>query len=306
MNLSVIRSLRPNAKSPAKVMEFRAPAPIRCMKRSDTVSIFHSWMCDQKSIKLPAQTDITLKVKVPDNIGSVFYHLDLNELYSLDNFRGPAGGLKWTLFMNTANQLMEAPLMMPSLLQKMGRQTLGWKTIGLTWPSSLILDALIYAIKDTNIIDQYKGNKNQIKLAKKVGISNLGHMFSALSALGYSDELGYQQINLPITSVEALENELRTNLAQYKGNKNQVKLAKKVGISHLGSMFSALSALEYSNELQYHKIDLPFEIGDGFFEELIELKTKGVRSFTDIVLRLQNKTPEEARQEFDIILAENK
>jgi alkylated DNA nucleotide flippase Atl1 len=128
--------------------------------------------------------------------------------------------------------------------------------------------------------ENYRGNYNQIKLAKKVGVSHLVHLFSALKnlknkeGLSWAKVLGYKRIELPAAVVDALLKELEENWENYLGNQKQIELAKKAGISHLGNFFAALYSLKnkegqpWAKVLGYKRIDLPVVEAESLLKEL--------------------------------------
>ena len=115
--------------------------------------------------------------------------------------------------------------------------------------------------------DDYRGNHNQVRLARDVGFSNLEYLYSALSAFGLSNKLGYNQMNAPVKTVEKLL-ELLRNPDDYKGNHNQVRLAKNAGFSNLGNFFSVLSALGFAEQLGYKSINAPVKKVEKLLEVL--------------------------------------
>jgi len=73
----------------------------------------------------------------------------------------------------------------------------------------------------------------------------------------------------------SLIQELEENLEKYRWNENQVKLAKKIWISHLWKLHSMLSVLWYIKDLKYNKIDLPVKQ----VELLIQKLEKGIKPY---------------------------
>ena len=118
--------------------------------------------------------------------------------------------------------------------------------------------------------EKYIGDENQIKLAGKVGISNLSHLYSAVSALGLAGTLKYRAIKLSVKIFRALGKELEMNLGSYVGDENQIKLADKVGISNLGALYSAVSALNLVDKLKYQMIDSPVKSIRPVFGEMLD------------------------------------
>ncbi|MEA3494239.1 MAG: hypothetical protein U9R38_07665, partial [Candidatus Margulisiibacteriota bacterium] len=166
----------------------------------------------------------------------------------------------------------------------------------------------------------YLGNHNQIPLAEEIGISNLGHLFSALSALkdpdtgkSWTEVLGYSVIYLPVKTVKALEIELKKKHSAYLGNHNQIPLAEEIGISNLGQLFSALSALKDPNTgkswtevLGYNVINLPVKTVKNFFSDLVDFAEEASFPYYIIAKSLADKSPEEAEKRFRWIVETSK
>jgi len=157
-------------------------------------------------------------------------------------------------------------------------------------------------------IDKFKGNKNQVALAEKIGLDNLGQLFTAVSSLGYVDQLEYNQIDLSVSSVKKLEEILSvsSNIDKFRGNENQIAFAEEAGIINLGSFYKGLLALGYLKDLEYSRFDLPAARIKSFFPELLVLISEGKASIKFIVNALRNVDPEDAYEEFLRIKAQNK
>ncbi len=157
---------------------------------------------------------------------------------------------------------------------------------------------------------KYTGNSNQVKLAEKVGISNLGQLFSALSNLtndqgkSWAEVLEYNDISLPAGEVTKLLEDLENNWEKYQGNNNQTALAEKVGISHLGQLFSALSNLtndqgeSWAKVLGYNEIHLPVAIIKSFFGDFIAFTSNSEVAIYQLTVELRTLSPQQARQRF--------
>jgi len=154
-------------------------------------------------------------------------------------------------------------------------------------------------VLDQDGFKKYIGNENQIKLAKKAGISHLGQLYSALSVLGYAEGLKYNLINLPAAKAEELIKVLEQDWPEkYVGNKNQVKLAKEAGISNLGSLYTALSALGYVKKLKYNSINLPIKKVRDFYEDLILFVSRSSIALHVIAKELRRTKPVKTQEKF--------
>ncbi|MDD4179209.1 MAG: hypothetical protein PHH14_04075 [Candidatus Margulisbacteria bacterium] len=192
---------------------------------------------------------------------------------------------------------------------------------GLTWTEILKYNKInLPATKVEALLQEletnwqsYRGNSEQVTLAKKIGIGSLGQLFSALANLTNSEDkswaktLGHTYINLPITKVETLLKELETNWQSYRGNSKQITLGKKIGISYLGQLFSALSSLTnpegnfWTEILDYNKIVLSTKKIDSFFPELVSFATFYHIPYNKFIGTFTGLTPQECQQRFNAI-----
>ena len=124
----------------------------------------------------------------------------------------------------------------------------------------------------------------------------------------------YNEISLSVSKVKELLKELDANWGAYVGNYKQISLAEKIGISHLGQLFSALSSLgnkkgtPWAEVLGYNKIELPASKIKSFFNDFIDfvgINNLPLRRFSREFLNLPLKTCKrrflEIKKNFDIV-----
>jgi len=99
-----------------------------------------------------------------------------------------------------------------------------------------VLDFLgvVLKCKWNKCVDDYKENRGQLKMAKKLGGLNLGHLYSLASGLDYVEELGWICMSVPYEVVGKFEEEIKGDKEEYKGNRGQLKMVKKLGGLNLG------------------------------------------------------------------------
>lgn len=106
-----------------------------------------------------------------------------------------------------------------------------------------------------NNSDEYIWNNNQLKLAEKIGCSDMNWLYSWISTLWFTETLWYINIKLSKDKLIALKDELDLNYKDYIWNRNQSKLALKIWIESLGALYSWISALWFTNKLNYNYIN---------------------------------------------------
>jgi len=74
----------------------------------------------------------------------------------------------------------------------------------------------------------------------------------------------------------------------YKGNRGQLKMAKKLGGLHLGHLYSLASGLDYVEELGWTYMDIPYKVVVEFFEVLEKDEIVDSDLFIDCVSNISN------------------
>lgn len=133
-------------------------------------------------------------------------------------------------------------------------------------------DLAAFVEKKRADLGNFKGFAGMVNMAILLRIPNLKQIYSGIKALGLADELEFDDIDLKVSTIKILEKELRKDPAKYKGNKNQVALANKYRISHLDTLYRAVSVFFSYNELllmlEWEHIDLPVRVFERMKEEL--------------------------------------
>jgi len=167
---------------------------------------------------------------------------------------------------------------------------------------------------------EYVGITNRVKLAEKIGISirQLNFALSLLtdsSGRSLKEILEYKRIasprirsrhrgRSPILSV--ISEELSENWIEYVGNRNQLKLARKVGTKNLYNLFYYLSKLvgpggrSWAKILGYRNLAVPCaKVADFYDEYLAFIENNGV--FYKLTSELQKTSPADCKTKFEKI-----
>lgn len=291
------------------------PERKNCVPIKESAALLKKWFNDPLSYQLPEQTNIILSVPVPHHTNPVGYDLDLKDFHSKKNFLGPAGLFKWVIFFNVISQISNQAMLYPSSLAPLFTSTkrpfrdyLQWQNINTTWLHTLLLDSFIYAICTYDTLHHYYGNLKQTELAKTLGISNLGFLYSALSAFGYSEMLGYSNINLPVKSVDKIIKEYKKISHSLFDVKKCQTVADKIGTHYSATIRHAIfSLIDQDTTIKSYMRTKSYKRSKNHINDFIGLlKDKGISydEINIIFLRFIGKYSEDVIREIEKIKKE--
>jgi len=268
---------------------FTKPEKRECMSRPAATQLFNKWWLEGLNV-IEGMHKVAVQVPMGSDYFSVFLDLGLLttpgiELTRINGnpFKGPLGLCNWCLYADAAissgllqkpsgQNFRVPPSSIRNLMSALGNEqlkALGYKYVS-SWTHPIFIYAALIGQEKYGHLEGLIGNQNQTKLAERTEISHLGNFFTAVSALGLAGVLNYRKIDMPLETFSGLIHELANNFPKYIGNKNQVSLAVKTGITNLGHLHSALSAMNLVSfeRLNYQKIDLPLKAFEAMQKEL--------------------------------------
>ncbi len=116
--------------------------------------------------------------------------------------------------------------------------------------------------------DVYVGNEGQLKMCQELGGMHLKSLYSLASSLKVVDKLKWTIMGVPYEKVEEFSGKLETDFKDYVGNGGQLEMSKELGGINLGSLYSLASSLAIVDDLEWTKMDVPYEIVEKFREKL--------------------------------------
>jgi hypothetical protein len=301
----------------------------RLLRSEQTLALYQAWKDGALELNPVKTRKVLLEVPV-EHAGQTYFYcypLDLDYLFSPqwreDNLSSPFGLFRWMIEMDTALRLgmvrgcEEKGVGRKSLndcfsrFKKIEGEGCGYKHINTSLLATLLINTFLVHLRGAGLLYLVSGNPNQVVLSQATGNRNLYGLHTALSSLeaapgqSWAKVLGFNLILSSAAGVAVLLKELEEdNWKKYQYNQNQVALAQKAGIRHLGGLFTVLSNFEaspgkkWTEVLKYSRINHPVARIKDFFIPFVRFVEESGLGFTVFFNAFKKRSPQECLESF--------